>query len=161
MNEDILDRLMIDHALGALEPDVEALLSDYLSKEAGTQSQFSSTHEVVQLTKELLRTDVNAGAHVFREPKRRRTELRRFILIPAIGAAAALMIIFTGMQDETEHSPAKKKQTVAVVVPNVEPSAGSGIWSTVERWETPRPRRTSRLKWTSPVRPPQLINEGE
>ncbi|MBN2685505.1 MAG: hypothetical protein JXR40_09525 [Pontiellaceae bacterium] len=162
MNEDILDRLMMDHALGTLEPDVEALLNDYLSKHADMRSQSSSTQEVVQLTKELLRTEESAVGHVIREPHCRKVLLRRLILLPAIGVAAALMIIFTSMQDNSEHPPTKKKQTVAAVVPRVETSAvGSGIWSTAERLETPKPRRTSRLKWTSPVRQPQLINQGE
>ncbi|MBN2702643.1 MAG: hypothetical protein JXR23_00390 [Pontiellaceae bacterium] len=159
MNEDILGRLMMDHALGTLEPDVEALLNDYLSKHADMQSQSSSMQEVVQLTKELLRTEEGAVGHVFREPHSRKVLPRRLILLPVIGAAAALMIIFTSMQDNSELPPTKKKQTVAAVVPRIETSAvGSGIWSTAQRWETPKPRRTSRLKWTSPVRQPEWID---
>lgn len=161
MNGDVLDRLIIDHALGVLEPDVEALLIDYVSKHADMRSRSFLTQEVVPLTKEMLRADGSAGAHVFQEPKRRRAVLGRVFLIPAVGAAAALLIVFAGMQDEPERSPVKDKQSVAAVVPNVEPSPRLGIWSTAERWETSRPRRSSRLKWTSPVRPPQLINQGE
>lgn len=49
MKPDVLERLLMDSVLGRLEPDVEALLADYLANDPAAAAQAQKLQEVVHL----------------------------------------------------------------------------------------------------------------
>jgi hypothetical protein len=48
MNEEVLERLLIDRALGALAPDVESLLTDYLAARPQASGEAAELERVVR-----------------------------------------------------------------------------------------------------------------
>lgn len=54
MKPDILERLLMDHALGSLNPDAEALLADYLANDPAAAAQARELQETVQLATAVL-----------------------------------------------------------------------------------------------------------
>lgn len=54
MKPDILERLMMDNALGRLDPDTEVLLADYLADDPAAATQARELQETVQLATEVL-----------------------------------------------------------------------------------------------------------
>jgi hypothetical protein len=55
MKSDVLERLLMDRALGHLEPDVEALLADYLGDDKMAVIQHRELQNVVHLATEVVR----------------------------------------------------------------------------------------------------------
>ena len=55
MKPDVIERLLLDRALGRLDPDVDALLADYLVKDASAATQAQELQEVVHLASEAVR----------------------------------------------------------------------------------------------------------
>jgi anti-sigma factor RsiW len=60
MKPDILERLLLDRALGRLDPDVDALLADYLANDVSAANQGRELQEVVHLASEAVRQPVSA-----------------------------------------------------------------------------------------------------
>lgn len=58
MKPDGLERLLIDRALGRLEPDVEALLADFLAANPAVAAQARELQDVVQLATGVVRSPV-------------------------------------------------------------------------------------------------------
>ena len=56
MKPDVLERLLMDSALGRLEPDVEALLADHLAVDPSAATQAKELQSVVNLATEVIRT---------------------------------------------------------------------------------------------------------
>lgn len=55
MNSDVLERLLMDQALGQLDPDVEALLADHLARDPAAATQAHGLQKVVHLATEAVR----------------------------------------------------------------------------------------------------------
>jgi anti-sigma factor RsiW len=55
MKSDVLERLLMDRALGHLEPDVEALLADYLVRDNAAATQAQELENVVHRASEAVR----------------------------------------------------------------------------------------------------------
>jgi anti-sigma factor RsiW len=55
MKPDILERLLMDRALGRLDPDAEVLLADYLANDPAAATQARELQETVHLATEVLR----------------------------------------------------------------------------------------------------------
>ena len=55
MKPDILERLLMDRALGSLNPDAEVLLADYLANDPSAATQARELQETVQLATEVMR----------------------------------------------------------------------------------------------------------
>jgi anti-sigma factor RsiW len=60
MKPDILERLLMDLALGQLNPDTEALLSDYLANDPAAATQARELQETVQLATAVLHRPATA-----------------------------------------------------------------------------------------------------
>jgi anti-sigma factor RsiW len=60
MKPDIIERLLLDRALGRLDPDVDALLADYLANDAFAATQARELQDVVHLASEAVRQPVPA-----------------------------------------------------------------------------------------------------
>ena len=55
MKSDVLERLLMDSVLGRLEPDVEALLADYLANDPAAAAQAQKLQEMVHLAAKAVR----------------------------------------------------------------------------------------------------------
>jgi hypothetical protein len=162
MDEEILDRLMIDRAVGALDPDVEALLADYLKQAGISEEEPSLTCEVVRLSRNLLKTEEGAVLPRFRISQLVRKRHRRWVVLQTASVAAMLMIVFLmGRRHVVDNGPVPMRPVVTSVV--TDPStSGSGIWS-INRFRklSPSYRSSSRWNWTSSVRQPEPVSPGE
>jgi anti-sigma factor RsiW len=58
MKPDVLERLLMDRALGRLEPDVEALLANFLADDPAATIQAQELQDAVQLATEAVRSPV-------------------------------------------------------------------------------------------------------
>ena len=159
MDKEILDRLLMDRALGALEPDVEALLEHYLAQHPDDSVRCRETEDLVSLSRDLLRSTPPQSL-----PAMTSVPLRRMKRLQPLGIAAALLVCFmmgrkfAGVQLD----PVVPHPVVAVSGLEHPKESLSGIWSLRrETVQVRRPERSSRWKWTSPVRQPELLKQGE
>jgi len=60
MKPDILERLLMDRALGRLDPDAEVLLTDYLANDPAAAAQARELQETVSLATEVMRRPTSA-----------------------------------------------------------------------------------------------------
>jgi hypothetical protein len=60
MKSDVIERLLLDRALGRLDPDVDALLVDYLASDVSAATQARELQDVVHLATEAVRQPVLA-----------------------------------------------------------------------------------------------------
>ena len=60
MKPDVMERLLLDRALGRLDPDVDALLADHLANDPASAAQVRELHDVVHLATEAVRRPVLA-----------------------------------------------------------------------------------------------------
>jgi anti-sigma factor RsiW len=58
MKPDVTERLLLDRALGRLDPDVDALLTDYLANDASATAQAQELQDVVHLASKAVRQPV-------------------------------------------------------------------------------------------------------
>jgi anti-sigma factor RsiW len=61
MKPDVLERLLMDRALGRLEPDVEALLADFLADNPTATAQAQELQDAVHLATEVVRSPVTVA----------------------------------------------------------------------------------------------------
>ncbi|MBN2161980.1 MAG: hypothetical protein JXR25_16615 [Pontiellaceae bacterium] len=161
MDKDIMDRLLMDRALGVLDPDVEALLEYYLARHPDAADCDRKTAELVSLSREVLRADGEREAL----PACPSVPRRRMVLLQPLGIAAALAVCFLIGQQFAAVPPSGEVASTAVPVSSrmddvIAPS--TGIWSL--RREAAPARRTERLtrwKWASPVRQPKVCKQGD
>jgi anti-sigma factor RsiW len=62
MKPDVIERLLMDRALGRLDPDVDALLAHYLADDASAATRAQELQDVVRLATEAVRQPVLAVA---------------------------------------------------------------------------------------------------
>ncbi len=161
MDKETLDRLMIDRAVGALDADVETLLDTYLEQAGVSAEQYSSTCEVIRLSKDLLKTEGESVLPAFRGPKSVRNRQRQFVILQTTGIAAMLLIgFFIGRGRVADNEPVLKCPVV-VSVASAPSDSDSGIWSINRFRKLSTSHRRSTWKWTSPVRQPEPVNPGE
>ena len=159
MDKETLDRLLIDRALGALEPDVKELLDAYLQQAGVSADPYSETEDVVRLSRNLLKTEGEAVLPAFRGPKSVRNRQRQFVILQTTGIAAMLLIgFFIGRGRVADNEPVSK---CPVVVSVASAPSDSGIWSINRFRKLSTSNRRSTWKWTSPVRQPEPVNPGE
>lgn len=60
MKPDVIERLLLDRALGRHDPDVDALLTDYLARDTSAATQVRELQDVVHLAREAVRQPVPA-----------------------------------------------------------------------------------------------------
>lgn len=112
MKSDVLERLLIDHALGRLDLDVEALLTEYLSRDPAAATQARELREVVRLAAEAVRQRapvIEIPSQVHRLVWRHRAEQMLAIAASlAIGAGITAMVYrgyFRGETVAASHLP--------------------------------------------------------
>ena len=129
MKSDVIERLLMDRALGRLDPDVDALLADYLANDASAATQAQDLQDVVHLASEAVRQPVLAIAppnQIHRIVWRHRAERAL--------ALAASFVIGVGITALALHANLRHEDNTVSVAPSI-PNAS-----------TPSPRREAIVK---------------
>ena len=160
MNEEILERLLIDRASGALSPDVEELLAAHLRQNPDAQEAATQIADILGLARVAL---ARQSGEVLTLPKLPEPARAHWVPDWAWKMAACFMcgLALGGFAFRTRTAPAGLAQAVptaplaALVVPAAPDT--SGIWS-VRRYRAglaaanPRPEKP--IIWQSPLKKP-------
>ena len=163
MNQDVLDRLLMDRALGALPLDVNALLNAYLEREPAMAARAVEMDQTLALAKRALQPHAEpalpplkvrplAAGEVNMVPRNR--------LMWAVGLAAAF-VLGIGLSAMFLHSTPTPARPVVVEVVRPVDAGPSGFWSRA-RWTNLLAKASQpeepRLTWISPVKRPVVNN---
>jgi len=165
IDPEILERLLIDRALGELSPDAEALLEDYLARQPEASEEAQEIARTADLARCALTPSEEFDSHALPPlllGKRGRILWR--VGARAAALAACLLIgVGVGLWLSQSKQVVETQQEIAWV--GAEDSDGteeanrSEIWSARRFYEAAsRPARTkrARLIWDSPTRMPRL-----
>lgn len=161
MNRQTLQQLMKDQALGALAPEVSALLDDYVSRDAAAAAELRALQETTALAAAAFRTsDANVSVPPFSRTaietatRRHRSWLR---VRPLAQAACILLAFGLGWRVSTSRPTPMQPESVAQRFDTLPPSRMASIWSiSPERLDRPNelPRATG-SRWNSPLKWPR------
>ncbi len=166
IKQEVLERLLIDRALGEMSPEVETLLAEYLSREPASLDE---TREVSQAV-ELARRAFAVPEETPRTPRLRVGGEARFLW--RVGARAAALAacaliglgvgfwLFGGRRAVEKTVEIRPAVIAATEIPEqATDTGGSRFWSIRRLYEAARrPARkpSARLVWDSPVKLPRL-----
>ena len=173
MNAEALEKLLIDRALGVLSPETEALLAEYLSRDADAAGLAGEIAETARLATETLRSEPRTPPPPlsWREVQRAEGSRRRRQRLRGVAVIAAALLLGTGFGALAFRGPSgsvvpPRSAVVARTpaephVPTEAPARSdpSPFWSLAglrQRAPAARPTRSIGLVWTSPVRKPRL-----
>ncbi|HXI83491.1 MAG TPA: hypothetical protein VNL17_05305 [Verrucomicrobiae bacterium] len=114
MKPDILERLLMDRALGRLDPDAEVLLADYLANDPAAATQARELQETVRLATEVMRRPapvVEMPTQIHQLVWRHRTE--------RVLALAASFIIGVGLTALLIHTTSLPEKVAVVHPPTI------------------------------------------
>lgn len=169
MNDETLDALLIDRALGELAPEVDALLAAYLAHEPDHAARAQRLAGTIELARVAAAADATAPRRPTKLPKWRapraavgafrRVELIRLAACLALGVAAGWM---ADAQWSARKQPAARP--IAAAAPGLKGAhdrEGTEFWSVnaLTRGQALRPaidRAPYRLRWESPGKQPSL-----
>ena len=149
MNQEIFERLVIDKFSGELTPDVAALFDDWLNRQPAAKTEAARLEQTLQLARRaLLEGD---------EPALVRQRFRPVAWLPRMAALAACFAAGLAVEWFALRQPALPPPLAAMATP----LADSSFWSR-RNWEAlaqKSPLSQPLLRWTSPVREPQLRSQ--
>ena len=170
MNEETLDRLLLDRALGVSSPELDALLEAYLQRDPAAAARAGEFDTATDLAREVLKDAPAATLPPFPAAAVRQAERtrRQLVLVRNVASLAAAVLLGVGvgawsMRESTEMQPAPAPPS-AVTFVKADAAKGpvgdtGGFWSRQRLFENlregkrPRPTRT---QWHSPVREPSF-----
>jgi len=136
MKPEILERLLMDRALGRLDPDAEVLLADYLANDPAAATQARELQETVRLATEVMRNPapvVEMPTQIHRLVWRHRAEQAL--------ALAASFVIGVGLTALVIHANLPR-ENVAVVRPptiaKIQPALVKGKIESLPFWSNQR-----------------------
>ena len=112
MKPDVLERLLMDSALGRLDPDVEALLADHLDGDPAAATQARELQSVVRLATDAIRTPLPAielPCQIHRLVWRHRTE--------QVFALAASFVVGAGITALVFHANLRRENVAVLRTP--------------------------------------------
>ena len=112
MKPDVLERLLMDSALGRLDPDVEALLADHLAGDPAAATQARELQSVVRLATEAVRAPtpaVELPSQIHRLVWRHRVEQAL--------ALAASFVVGMGVTALMLHASSRRENVVVLRAP--------------------------------------------
>ena len=112
MKPDVLERLLMDSALGRLDPDVETLLADHLAGDPAAATQARELQSVVRLATDAVRTPLPAielPGQIHRLVWRHRAE--------QVFALAASFVVGAGITALVFHANLRRENVVASRTP--------------------------------------------
>jgi ferric-dicitrate binding protein FerR (iron transport regulator) len=145
MNQEIIERLVIDKASGELTPDAAALLDDWLRREPGAKAEAAEIEETLALAKRAL---IHEEEKAILRPKFRRPAWLPWAAGMAACFVAGLALGLLALRQPTLKPP----------VENLAAAPDAGFWS-ARRLQMTSPAakvQGPRLIWKSPIRKPQL-----
>ncbi len=171
MDGEILDRLLMDRALGGLSPDVEALLAAYLEQTPTAAARAGDYNAAADAARQVLRGDRPATLPPF--PAIRLHQVaearRRLRLVRQVAGLAAALVLGVGLGAGLFRGQAPSGGTVTPVgvdhqlaAADERPAAGD-FWSAVRLYERARHMRqtsSARLIWDSAVSRPRVGGES-
>ena len=174
MDAEVLERLLMDRALGALTPDVESLLGAYLASDPATAARGSEFETAATAARRVLGSALPAklppfpavGLQKIEQSRRRLIRLRNVAGIAAalvfgVGLVAALFR--TGSTaphvgtSVAQRPPASAFVTAITAVPH--DASPDGFWSGQRLYEQARVAKhaaPSRVVWESPISRPRI-----
>jgi anti-sigma factor RsiW len=146
MNDEILERLLMDRCLGELSPDASALLDDWLGREPAAKAKAAELVDTLQLARHALRHDP--------APAVLRPRFRAPAWIPSLAAMAACFAVGVGLTWLLLRPLAPPQPVAAITAP----AEDSTFWSRDRLQAFARPAISAQplVQWTSPVRQPQF-----
>jgi len=166
MNDETLERLMIDDALGALPPDTSALLEAY-TVNAASDDQRLKWRRLAELAAETTKADQGGTVPPFPGTPLRLLRFQR-VAVSTLAAAAVLALgLGIGLYIPTLHprtsSPAalitRDQSEDRLVEPVTKMRGVAGMWSSDRLLAVATERRvgvTPQWRWSSPVVEPEL-----
>jgi len=145
MNDDILERLIIDRCSGELEPDANALLAAWLERDPAAQARAKRIEETLRLARRILEEEP--------EPTMLRPSFRPTAWVPQWAGVAASFAAGLGLGWLALHRPSATQPPAAAIPAG---AVDSSFWT-----RRPAPARSQTsvsphlvLQWTSPVKEP-------
>lgn len=120
MKPDVIERLLLDRALGRLDPNVDTLLADYVANDASAATQARELQEVVHLAREAVRQPVLA----IEPPNQIHQIVWRHRSEQAL-ALAASFVIGVGITALALRSGLRREDSTVALAPSVQ-SASTG-----------------------------------
>lgn len=165
MDREVLERLLMDRALGALAPDVVAVLDAYVAMDAAAAARAREFDAAALAARQVLGL---AMAEVPPFPAARLARIdrtrRQLVLIRNVAGLAAAIVLgmVVGAWGFKPAAPVAGP-TVVLVAPRTAEAESGGFWSR-ERWlaaaQAARPSGHAALIWKSPVERPRLRGES-
>lgn len=134
MKPEVMERLLMDSALGRLDPDVEALLADHLAGDLAAATQARELQSVVRLATEAVRTPapvVELPSQIHRLVWRHRAE--------QVLALAASFVVGMGITALVFHANFRRENVAvahAPAIPNPPTVAGTRTALVVSRLDS-------------------------
>ena len=134
MKSDVLERLLMDSALGRLDPDVEALLVDHLAGDPAAATQAKELQSVVRLATEAVRPPsavVELPGQIHRLVWRHRAE--------QVLALAASFVVGIGVTALVFHANVRRENVAvlrAPAIPNPPAAAGTRTASVMSKLDS-------------------------
>ena len=170
METEILERLLMDRALGGLSPDVEALLGAYLERDAAPAARGREFELAANRTRQVLRQAQPMTLPPF--PAARVQALdrgrRRLVLLRSVAGIAAALVLGVGLgagldqrlaAHRTTGASALSAPVLVVARAGAEATDSAGFWSAQRLYEQARDTKgtqAAQLIWDSPVKAPRL-----
>ncbi len=176
LKTDILERLLIDRAVGELTPDTAALLDEWLRTQPKSSALATEITETLGLAKRVLKPAVggaispvvkirNAIILPFEQPRSRRawfgTQSRAMAASGVIGLAAGLLLMLP-IQPPRDRRPSPVRGPFSSLTDLNSARGTTEFWSMARlrsHWpETRDGQPDIRLLWKSPVRKPEIVH---
>ena len=167
MNQEILEKLVMDKAFGTLSRDVEALLDAYLAKSPADARLARETSEAIAMARTLMKPSLTSALPRLKTaplslPKPRREQDPRWAAAWPLKLAAVFVFGLSMGSYLVRHAEVHTPPTrLVALVQNQHAVDASSIWS-VQRWTNQRaenpPAQSSHIVWKSPLEKPQFNN---
>jgi anti-sigma factor RsiW len=174
MNDETLERLLLDRALGALDADVEALLAAHLAGDPAAARRAAAFNDAAALARQALPPGPRDAppALSFGQLERIDRVRRQLVRIRTVGGMVAALVLGVGVGawlTRTALSPLPSAPPPRIVQTPTGASHeaaddGAGLWSQ-RRWLAARANqqqddRPARLIWESPFARPRIGDES-
>ena len=169
LDNETLERLLIDRGLGVNSGDVDSLLSAYLEFDQEATSVARRINATVQLARSALSQgeklnshelrSLAANVHAARRSLRQRRIVRNVLSLAAcaiLGLCLGAFLFRKAPSIESAAIPIRAVQPVVKVVGAGPSENTSSFWSVrriYEKWLREKPRQSPHLVWESPLKP--------
>lgn len=165
MDDETLERLLVDRDLGELSEDAGALLAAYLKLSPDHARQAEGMADLLTTAQRALRPDVGVGPvempplsrRLFRPASRAWAQPRVWFRGSAIAAALAFAFFMGGRLEQRAGAPSLVRS--GVLRPTPVPHESAGFWS-LRKWKQEHTRRPAQgkrqVEWLTPLGRPKI-----